>query len=104
MDKKHSYDGDITSDYDPSLQPQQLQNEDISLRESEKFCVYEEQIYEKKENDGRHCKYCPDNKYLLAVHRTFEDETYSALSFAIITYVMILIMVSTISYVIETLP
>ena len=35
---------------------------------------------------------------------TFEDERYSTLSFIIITYVLILIIISTITYVVETIP
>eukprot|EP01083_Nonionella_stella_P266099 900608_1 len=88
-------------------------NDDIlSIPDSEKYVVCDKsppaELHVLGSNFEKiHCKYCPNklrHEYLLALHRTFEDETYNKLSFCIITYIMILIILSTITYIMETMP
>ena len=83
-------------------------SETASIHDSEKYVVHDRtKSYEDEDDDNIHCKYCPDkskHKLLFMLHRTMEDESYSKLSFCIITYIMICIILSTITYVVETLP
>eukprot|EP01084_Bolivina_argentea_P133717 236018_1 len=99
------------SDMDTNSVSISCTNDDIlSIPDSEKYVVCDKSP--PAEGLGLniekiHCKYCPNklrHEYLLALHRTFEDETYNKLSFCIITYIMILIILSTITYILETMP
>jgi len=54
-----------------------------------------------------HNRHTPDKRkkpYLYRLHRTMEDETYSSLSFLITILVMAMILVSTVAYILETIP
>jgi len=53
----------------------------------------------------KHCKHCPpDEAWYLHIHRMMEDETYSAASYVLTIVVMLLIALSTFTYVFQTLP
>jgi len=52
-----------------------------------------------------HCKHCPDeDAWYLPVHLMMEDEKYSAASYVLTYVIMLLIAVSTFTYMFQTLP
>ena len=67
--------------------------------------IIDSELYSNKSKIyGDHCKYCPEKGTLrLKIHLTFEDESYSTLSYIIVSFVMCLIIISTVSYVLETI-
>jgi len=83
------------------------ETDSASICDSEKYVVHDRAESDAEDDNQGHCKYCPDKSshpFLFALHRTMEDESYSKLSFCIITYVMVCIIVSTVTYIIETMP
>jgi len=52
-----------------------------------------------------HCKHCPLREaWYLRIHLTMEDESYSTLSFIVTSLVFVLIGISTVAFILETVP
>jgi len=51
-----------------------------------------------------HCEHCPNESWWLHVHQFMEDEEYSTLSWYLAYCIVILIALSTVSYVLQTVP
>lgn len=57
------------------------------------------------EEDQKHCRHCPpENTIFHKIHRTVEDEDYNCISRGIIFIVMAMIFLSTLVYVLSTIP
>jgi len=87
-----------------------LQEEDLKLFEKEHILYEYEAPVDLFEEESKnpfygHCVHCPSKvAWYLSIHRTMEDENFSALSWFITVFIFSLIFLSTIAYIGETVP
>jgi len=77
------------------------------LQRTERVTEREYAPFFKENYPPGHNRHTPDKRkrpWAYRLHRTMEDETYSSLSFLITIFVMTMIIVSTLAYILETVP